>query len=111
MRPEGFEMTSYLFDSIRFLEKRPCVGYISAMNIHIDEDAVGKLNLSESQLKFDLAIGLFVDGRVSLGRAARTAGMDTIEFQRELGSRRIPLHYGVKEFQRDLETIQQLSAH
>ncbi len=81
------------------------------MNIHIDEEALGKLNLSESQLKFDLALGLFVDGRVSLGRAARIAGKDTIEFQRELGSRHIPLHYGITEFRQDLETIRRLPAH
>lgn len=80
------------------------------MNIQIDEKMVGQLNLSESQLKFDLAIGLFVNGRVSLGRAAKIAGMDSIQFQRELGSRRIPVHYGVAEFRRDLETIRALPA-
>jgi len=80
------------------------------MDIQIDEKTLGRLNLSESQLKFDLALGLFVDGKVSLGRAAKIAGMDSILFQRELGARRIPVHYGVTEFQRDLETIRTLSA-
>jgi len=81
------------------------------MNIQIDEDTAGSLNLTEDQLRFELAVGLFVDNKLSLGRAARVAGMDSIQFQRELAARRIPLHYGVEEFRQDLRTIESLSAH
>lgn len=92
------------------LRRRGGLRYILTVNIRIDEKVLDQLNLTEGQLKFDLALGLFVDGRVSLGRAAKIAGLDNIRFQRELGARRIPVHYGVNEFGRDLETIRTPSA-
>lgn len=78
------------------------------MNIRIDDVAIDRLNLTEEQLRFDLALGLFVNERVSLGKAAEVAGMGSIQFQEELGKRRISVHYGVEDFRQDLKTLEQL---
>lgn len=64
--------------------------------------------MPEDQLRFDLALGLFVDNKVSLGQAARIARMGVIHFQRELAARKISLHYGIEEFREDLRTIESL---
>ena len=68
------------------------------------------LNMPEDQLRFDLALGLFVDNKVSLGQASKIARMGGIQFQRELAARKIPLHYGIEEFREDLRTIESLSS-
>jgi hypothetical protein len=41
-----------------------------------------------------------------LGTASQFAGMNQLEFQRILGNRKIPIHYGVEEFQQDLRTLE-----
>lgn len=81
------------------------------MNIRIDDAVIDKLNLTEDELRFDLAVGLYVNKSVSLGKAAEVAKMDVIRFQRELGKRQIPMNYGVDDFRQDLKTIEFLRSH
>ncbi|WP_264197192.1 UPF0175 family protein, partial [Microseira wollei] len=42
------------------------------------------------------------------GTARRLAGMNLIEFQKELASRGICVNYDVEDFQNDLETLKRL---
>lgn len=48
--------------------------------------------MTEDELRFDLALGLYVDEKVTLGQAAQVAGMSTPAFLDELGKRKIPVH-------------------
>jgi predicted HTH domain antitoxin len=57
-----------------------------------------------------LAIGLFVSDEATLGQAAQTAGMSQAEFLRELGRRRIPIHYGQDELKDDLQAVKALAS-
>jgi predicted HTH domain antitoxin len=47
-------------------------------------------DLSEADIRLDLACALFAAGRVSRPVAARMAGLDRCEFDQELVRRRIP---------------------
>jgi predicted HTH domain antitoxin len=76
------------------------------MNIMLPE-ALEK-RLTPAQAVLHLAVGLFASGEATLGQAAETSGLTQAEFMRELGRRRIPLHYGTKEFAEDLVTIETL---
>ena len=55
-----------------------------------------------------LAIGLFVEEEATLGQAAEVAGMTQADFMRELGRRKIPIHYGPEELAEDLRTLEAL---
>ena len=66
--------------------------------------------ITPSQAALHLAIGLFTAWEVTLGQAAETAGMSQSEFMRELGRRKIPLHYGTEDFAEDLVSIGKLRA-
>jgi predicted HTH domain antitoxin len=44
-------------------------------------------------IKLHLALGLFLDRRVTLGQAAGIAALSQSEFLHELGARRISVHY------------------
>lgn len=63
-----------------------------------------------TDLRLDLALGMYASHRITLGQAAQIAGVDQLEFQRELARRRIPLHYDLEELRHDLETVRQLGA-
>ena len=64
--------------------------------------------LTPRQAALHLAIGLFAAEEVTLGQAAEAADISQSEFMRELGARKIPLHYGVEDFAADLATIEKL---
>ena len=77
------------------------------MKITIDDELLQGLNLSDQEARIDLAVGLYADRRVTLGRAARIAGISQTEFQRELGRRRVPMNYDVAEFEADMHTLRE----
>ena len=75
------------------------------MTIEIQDEALRGLNLTEPQVLLDLAVGLFTERRVTLGRAAEVARWPQLDFQRELSRRGIPIHYDVEDLQADLQTL------
>lgn len=79
------------------------------MAAKIEEMLGDHLNLPEEQVRLALAIGLFASERVSIGQAARVAGLDPVRFRRELASRHIPLHYGLPELHEDMDLLDRLS--
>jgi len=62
--------------------------------------------LSPRKAALHLAIGLFVSEEATLGQAAEIAGQTQTAFLKELGARRIPLHYGMDELAEDLKTVE-----
>ena len=80
------------------------------MTITIPDDAFGKTITSPEQARLEFAIALFVGNRASVSRGARIAGLTFLEFQRELGRREIPQHYGMEEYEADLRTLEHMRA-
>jgi predicted HTH domain antitoxin len=66
--------------------------------------------LSPESVALHLAIGLFVTEEATLGQSSAVAGLPQAQFLRELGRRRIPIHYGADELAEDLSAIAQLHA-
>lgn len=64
--------------------------------------------MTEDEWLLDLAIGLYVDRRVSLGRGAEVARISKPAFIDALGRRRIPVNYDAADLESDLETIESL---
>jgi predicted HTH domain antitoxin len=62
--------------------------------------------LSPQSASLHLAIGLFVTEEVTLGQAGEIAGISQTAFLKELGARRIPLHYGRDELEEDLRIVE-----
>ena len=66
--------------------------------------------LSPQSTALHLAIGLFVAEESTLGQAAEVAGLSQADFLRELGRRRIAIHYGREELAADLQSVEVLAA-
>jgi len=66
--------------------------------------------LTPPEAALHLAIGLFVTEEATLGQAAEVAGLSQAAFLRELGRRRISLHYGLEELAEDLKMVSTFSA-
>ena len=77
------------------------------MSLVISDDIVKASGFSESELLLEIAIMLFQQDKISLGKASELLGMHRMQFQKLLAERGICVHYDVAEFQQDLKTLQE----
>ncbi len=78
------------------------------MSLEISDEIIRSSGMSKEELAQEIAIMLFQRDRLTLAQAAKFAGMNRLQFQHLLASRRIPVHYDVNDFQEDLKTLQDL---
>jgi predicted HTH domain antitoxin len=78
------------------------------MTLSIPDEFIQATGMSSAELLQELAVLLFRMEKLTFGQASRLAGMPQLEFQRLLGSRQIPIHYDVADFEADLETLRSL---
>jgi predicted HTH domain antitoxin len=69
--------------------------------IGIPRDIMHTARMSSADLKRELALTLFQQGKLSFGKARELAGMTVWSFQQLLGSREIPVHYDVEDYLED----------
>jgi predicted HTH domain antitoxin len=75
--------------------------------MQITLDLPDALQISEADLRTELAISLFQQQRITLGTASQLAGLHQIEFQRLIASRGICVHYDVEDLEQDLQSLRE----
>jgi predicted HTH domain antitoxin len=78
------------------------------MNIVIPDYIATASQISEDQIKLEIAIILYKQEKISSGKACKWLGMNLIEFRRELGKRGLCINYDVEDFASDLKTLRSL---
>jgi len=71
--------------------------------IEIPREVLHATRMSAPELKRELAVVLFQQGKLSFGKARELAQLDVLAFQQLLASRDITLHYDVAEYEEDLD--------
>jgi predicted HTH domain antitoxin len=72
------------------------------MPVMLPEDI--ERQFTPDDIRLHLALGLFLDRRVTLGQGAALASLPESEFLQELGKRRIPVHYDEADALADVAT-------
>jgi predicted HTH domain antitoxin len=85
--------------------QRPHNSRSNAMNITLPEELLQLAQMSEAEMMREIAIMLFEQGRISLGKGAQLAGMHKMDFQSLLASRDICVHYDLEDYQADVERL------
>lgn len=80
----------------------------ATVSIEIPREIIRSTRMTSQELKRDLAILLFQQSKLSFGKAREMTGMTTWAFQQLLGSRGIPIHYDIEEYEEDLQTLAEL---
>ena len=80
------------------------------MPLVVDDEFVRASGLSEAEMRRELAILLYREDRLSLGQASRLAQLPQARFLEVLSERRVPVHYGVTELERDVATLRRLGS-
>lgn len=74
-------------------------------SIEIPRDVLIATRMTPAELRLELAVALFQQGKLSFGKARELADLDAWTFQQLLGSRGIAPHYDIAEYEEDLATF------
>ena len=75
------------------------------MSVTFSDEVLKQAHMTNEELAVEMAVHLFEIEKLTFWQAARMAEMNHWDFQQLLGSRQIPLHYGVEEFEKDVQTL------
>ncbi|NOZ59246.1 MAG: UPF0175 family protein [Euryarchaeota archaeon] len=85
---------------------------MTAISVDFPRDLVHILKIRDKELpkvlKEMIAVELYKEGLVSLGKAAEIAGVSKWEMFEILASKKVPLKYGVDDLKEDLKTLREL---
>ena len=76
--------------------------------LEIPRDVLDSARLTLPELKVELAVHLYAQGRLSAGKARELADMTLWEFRQLLASRRISPHYDVADLDEDMDTLREM---
>jgi predicted HTH domain antitoxin len=76
--------------------------------LHIPQDILDSSRLTLSELKVEIAVYLYAQGRLSIGKARELADMSLWEFRQLLALRRIPPHYDRVDLDEDMATLREM---
>ena len=79
------------------------------MTIELPDREISGLHLTPEQMRVELAVGLYAGRRVSLGRAARIAGVSYSDFMHAIGHRDLCINYTVEDALHDMAMADELS--
>ncbi len=81
----------------------------TASNIlEVSQEILDSARLTVAELKVELAVHLYAQRRLSVGKARELADMSLWEFRQLLASRRISPHYDETDLQEDINTLREL---
>ena len=80
----------------------------SKISIEIPQEVIHATRMTPEELKRELAVYLFQQGKLSFGKACEMADMTIWDFQQLLASRGIPIHYDLEDYKEDLKTLKEL---
>ncbi len=80
----------------------------AATTLPISQDILDSARVTVEDLKAELAVSLYAQRRLSIGKARELAGMSLWEFRQLLAFRRISPHYDENDLEDDLNTLRAL---
>jgi predicted HTH domain antitoxin len=81
------------------------------MTLQVPDTVAAQADCTAPELIFGMVIGLFFQGRLSLGQAGAALGLSKPDLMRQLNERGLPMPYGADDAARDLAVIDRLWGH
>ncbi|MBE9070042.1 UPF0175 family protein [Leptolyngbya cf. ectocarpi LEGE 11479] len=78
------------------------------MSVVVPDMILEAAQLSEDELKLEIAIMLYTADKISSGMVRSWTGLSVIEFQHQLAKRDLYLNYDVEDLEADIETLKSL---
>lgn len=82
---------------------------MNSLNVlKIPQEILDSARLTINDLKTEIAVSLYAQGRLSIGKARELADMSLWEFRQLPAFRRISPHYDVSDLDQDVERLREL---
>ena len=81
----------------------------NTVTFEVSQDILDSARLTAPELKLELAIWLYAQGRLSAGKARELAGLSLWEFRQVVATRHITAHYEIDDLQDDLSAVRKLN--
>ena len=82
---------------------------VSAVRVlEVPQNVLDSARMTPAELKVEMALHLYAQGRLSIGKARELAGMALWVLRQLLASRRIPPHYDAADLDEDMATLREL---
>lgn len=81
---------------------------MQTVTLEVPQDTLDSAHLSIAELKLEMAVTLYAQGRLSLGKARELADMPLWTFRQVLASREISPHITPDDVDADVETLKSL---
>jgi predicted HTH domain antitoxin len=94
------------FDEAKALERSNAMGDVHTLEV--PQDILDSSRLTLAELKVGIAVYLYSQGRLSIGKAREFAGMSLWEFRQLLALRRISPHYDEADLDEDMATLREM---
>ena len=78
------------------------------MSVIVPDAVLTATCMTEAEMPQEIAVMLFQQEKLTLAQASRFAAIHHVAFQHLLASRRIPVHYGVEDFDRDIQNLREM---
>lgn len=78
------------------------------MLIEIPDNIIHNKNLTEQEIRVELAIILYKKNIMTIKQASDFTNLDLNEFQKKLNDTLAPIHYTEEDFKDDLNTIKKI---
>jgi predicted HTH domain antitoxin len=78
------------------------------MTVTLPENIPALQNMTEAEVKRELALALYAASRITLIQGADLSSMSFFDFQSLLRDRRIPQHYDESDLEKDLLVLREL---
>jgi len=78
-----------------------------AISVVVPDEILTATRMTEAEMRQEIAVMLFQREKLTLAQASRFAGIHRVAFQHLLASRHIPVHYGVEDFEQDIQTLRE----
>ncbi|MEM1253074.1 MAG: UPF0175 family protein [Cyanobacteria bacterium P01_H01_bin.21] len=79
------------------------------MSVIVPDAILEAAQLSEEELKLEIAIMLYKADKISSGLVRSWTGLSVLEFQHELAQRNLCLNYDVEDLETDIQTLKSLN--
>jgi predicted HTH domain antitoxin len=76
--------------------------------IEIPQDILDSARIKLPDIKVELALLLYTQNRLSIGKARELANMSLWEFRQLLGTRKIQVHYDINDLKDDVATLKRM---
>jgi predicted HTH domain antitoxin len=77
--------------------------------LEIPADILDSARLTLDELKVEVAVSLYAQGRLSIGKARELAEMSLWQFRQVLAARQISPHFDVDDLAEDINTLNELN--